>query len=98
MTSTRASRNKNKIPYKVCLNSISVPFDNGYKKIKTMKETMNLAHVKQHGLKNRVSNRAINKVNHNQKSRKACISISRSYKKKWKHTQLVLSVRLLELG
>ena len=33
-----------------------------------MKETMNLAGVKQHGLKNRMLNRVINKVDHYQKN------------------------------
>ena len=63
---TQPSRNLNIVPYKVCLNAISVLFDYGYGKIKTIKESMCLAGVKQHGLKNKVSNRLINNKDHYQ--------------------------------
>ena len=64
LTSTNTSANKNKKPYKVCLNAVSILFDYGYWKIKTIKDSMNLAGVKEHGLKNRVSNRFVNKADH----------------------------------
>ena len=46
-------------PYKVCLNSISLLFNYGYSAIKTMKESMNLPGLREHGLKNKTSNRKV---------------------------------------
>ena len=52
---------KNLIPYKVCLNAISLLFNYGYNRIAALKNSMNLPGLKSHGLKNKPSNRIIKK-------------------------------------
>ena len=49
-------------PYKVCLKILSVIFNYGYGKIKTLKkETMDLPDLREHGLKNKPCNLKMNK-------------------------------------
>ena len=52
---------KNKRPYKVCLNALSVLYNYGYHKINKLRKDMEKIMVKEHGLKGKPNNKHTNK-------------------------------------
>ena len=56
-----SSEIKNQKPFKVCMNAMAMLFNQGYHKIKSLKDDLESAGVKEHGLKNKPCNRFVNK-------------------------------------